>query len=155
MIGFGPGAFGQPASGAALILEPIALVVSSVSVNVDVPEVMNTSLGSDDLSNKGIASVVSTCVPETLVSQEALKASRIVMVLLAMELSKPAPPLLISVSMRPWVLVISDMAAEREGSEERSVWMQLRVLGECGIEFSTVVMADEPLLGSRQPMMME
>ena len=121
---------------------------------MDVPEVRNTSRGSADLSSKGMERVVRTCVPETLVSQEALKASRIVSVLLAMEPSKPAPPLLMSVSMRPWVLVIWSIAAESEVSEERSAWITLMVLDEVEIEFWTVVRASSPLLGLRQPMMM-
>lgn len=59
------------------------------------------SRGSDDFRRRGIAAVVRTCVPATLVSQVALKASRMVILPWVRGMSKLAPPLLMRMSNRP------------------------------------------------------
>jgi hypothetical protein len=95
-------------------------MAGSVSVIELVPEVRKSRRGFALLSRRGTASVVRTCVPVTLVSQLALKASRMDMAPSRISPSKPAPALLIRTSRWPCVDEMDATAASREASEERS-----------------------------------
>ena len=80
----------------------IGLSRISVSVRDAVPEVMNSSLGSLDLSNKGIKNSVMTSAPVTFTSQVLFHASRGLIFPVPISTSKLAPALLTRVSTRPY-----------------------------------------------------
>lgn len=153
VIGFQLDSFGHPFAGLALILCKAGWSNFSVSISALVPDVMNINLGSLDFNSKGMAPVVRTCVPETLVSQLALKASLIVILDWASWPSKLAPPLLMRTSKRLYLEVMVERAVEMLSSEDKSSWRTERVdwVGEVGVRDWTVLMASSPLATERLP----
>ena len=129
-----------------------SLSIRSVSVSVEVPEVMKISLGSLLFKSSGMAFVVSTCVPETLVSHDAFQASRTLILPSRISTSKLAPPLLTSTSRRPYLSAMCPKVLSMEASEARSTLTTESVLADFKISDLTDSMALSPLLGVRQPM---
>lgn len=114
---------------------------------------MKRRRGSLDFNNRGTDSVVRTWVPETLVSQLLLKASRMLERPLAISWSKEPPPLLTSTSSRPYLDVMLSTAFSREESDDKSTWRVLKEEVVEGCACLTEEMASSPLETVRQPTM--